>query len=97
MSSKLAQLSETDFVSWTEQQAAALSGAAAAGANLPLDWENLDDSPSLRGEAERVVGAETPRAMRNVTRVLRERDVASTEVTGKIAALNYSADRVLGD
>ncbi len=53
--SDLAQLYEEDFVRWTEVQAKALRDAARAGANLPLDWENLaeeveDLGVSLRTE-----------------------------------------------
>lgn len=38
---KPADLYERDFVLWAEEQARALREAAQAGANLPLDWENL--------------------------------------------------------
>lgn len=53
--SDLTQLYDEDFVRWTEVQAAALRGAARAGANLPLDWDNLaeeieDLGKSLRRE-----------------------------------------------
>lgn len=34
-------LYDTDFVTWTERQAAALRDAAGRGSNLPIDWENL--------------------------------------------------------
>jgi Domain of unknown function DUF29 len=48
-----AQLYEEDFVRWTEQQAAALREAAAAGTNLPLDWENLAEEIDSLGRATR--------------------------------------------
>lgn len=34
-------LYETDFVTWTERQAAALREAAGRGSDLPIDWANL--------------------------------------------------------
>ena len=34
-------LHDTDFVTWTARQAAALRDAASRGSNLPIDWENL--------------------------------------------------------
>jgi hypothetical protein len=45
------QLYEQDFVRWTEQQAAALREAAAAGTNLPLDWENLAEEIDSLGRS----------------------------------------------
>jgi hypothetical protein len=47
------QLYERDFVCWTEQQAAALREAAAAGTNLPLDWENLAEEIDSLGRSTR--------------------------------------------
>jgi hypothetical protein len=32
---------DVDFYAWTRDQAAKLRAAAAAGSNLPVDWENL--------------------------------------------------------
>lgn len=53
MSGSPAQLYEEDFVRWTEQQAAALRQAAAAGTNLPLDWENLAEEIDSLGRSLR--------------------------------------------
>jgi hypothetical protein len=47
------QLYEADFVRWTEQQAAALGKAAAAGTNLPLDWEHLVEEIDGLGRSQR--------------------------------------------
>ncbi len=49
----LAQLYEEDFVRWTEVQAKALRDAAQAGANLPLDWENLAEEVEDLGKSRR--------------------------------------------
>lgn len=49
----LAQLYEEDFVRWTEVQAKALRDAARAGANLPLDWENLAEEVGDLGISQR--------------------------------------------
>ena len=49
----LAQLYDEDFVRWTEIQAKALRDAARAGANLPLDWENLADEVEDLGKSRR--------------------------------------------
>ena len=46
-------LYDTDFVTWTERQAAALREAARAGSNLPLDWENLAEEVEDLGKATR--------------------------------------------
>lgn len=35
------RLHETDFVLWSQEQAAALRAAARGASNQPLDWENL--------------------------------------------------------
>jgi hypothetical protein len=51
--SELAELYEEDFVRWAEQQAAALREAARAGANLPLDWENLAEEIESLGISQR--------------------------------------------
>ena len=51
--SDLAQLYEEDFVRWTEVQAKALRDAARAGANLPLDWENLAEEVEDLGKSLR--------------------------------------------
>jgi hypothetical protein len=48
-----AQLYDKDFYAWTQQQAEALRDAAAAGANLPLDWENLAEEMESLGRSER--------------------------------------------
>jgi len=53
MAGNSAQLYETDFVRWTQQQAAALRVAAAAGINLPLDWENLAEEIDSLGRSQR--------------------------------------------
>lgn len=51
--SEPAQLYDEDFVRWTEVQAAALRDAARAGANLPLDWENLAEEVEDLGKSLR--------------------------------------------
>jgi hypothetical protein len=46
-------LYERDFVQWTEEQARALRDAARAGANLPVDWENVAEEIESLGRSER--------------------------------------------
>jgi Domain of unknown function DUF29 len=53
MSGSAAPLYEEDFVRWTEQQSNALREAAAVGANLPLDWENLAEEIESLGRSQR--------------------------------------------
>src|SRR5437667_3038037 len=53
MSGSTAQLYEEDFVRWTEQQSSALRDAARAGANLPLDWENIAEEIESLGRSQR--------------------------------------------
>jgi hypothetical protein len=53
MSGSAAQLYETDFVRWTEQQSKALRKAAEVGTNLPLDWENLAEEIESLGASQR--------------------------------------------
>jgi hypothetical protein len=48
-----ARLYEEDFVRWTEVQAKGLRDAARAGANLPLDWENLAEEVEDLGKSLR--------------------------------------------
>jgi hypothetical protein len=45
-------LYDTDFLRWTEKQAAALR-AAPKDSNLPLDWENLAEEIESLGRSER--------------------------------------------
>jgi epoxyqueuosine reductase QueG len=51
--SDTARLYDEDFVRWTETQAKALREAASAGANLPLDWENLAEEVEDLGKSLR--------------------------------------------
>jgi hypothetical protein len=51
--SKPGDLYDEDFVRWTEQQAAALRRAKTAGANLPLDWDNLAEEIGSLGRSDR--------------------------------------------
>ena len=44
---------ESDFYAWTQEQAAALRRLGAAGANLPLDWENIAEEIDSMGRSER--------------------------------------------
>lgn len=44
---------ERDFYLWTQRQAAELRRAAAAGSNLPLDWEHLAEEVESLGERDR--------------------------------------------
>ena len=46
-------LYETDFARWAEEQARALRDAQSAGANLPLDWENLAEEIEGLGRSDR--------------------------------------------
>lgn len=46
-------LYERDFFEWTQAQARALREAARAGANLPLDWENLAEEIESLGRRDR--------------------------------------------
>ena len=46
-------LDDEDFVAWSKQQAEALRAAARAGANLPIDWENLAEEVETLGASER--------------------------------------------
>ena len=48
-----ADLYETDFVRWAEQQARILREAAEAGFNLPLDWSNLAEEVDGLARSER--------------------------------------------
>jgi hypothetical protein len=57
----------------------------------------LDDSPSLKGEAERLVAEETARAAQRLIRTLRRHGEATPEVIGRITAARYRPDHVLGD
>ena len=46
-------LYDEDFVRWTEEQAALLRRARTAGANLPLDWDNLAEEIESLGQSNR--------------------------------------------
>jgi len=46
-------LYDSDFVRWTEEQAAALRRAAAERVNAPLDWENLAEEIESLGRSDR--------------------------------------------
>jgi hypothetical protein len=48
-------LYDTDFLRWTEEQAAALRGAQRShgSSNLPLDWENLAEEIESLGVSQR--------------------------------------------
>ncbi|MBV8890192.1 MAG: DUF29 domain-containing protein [Alphaproteobacteria bacterium] len=55
---EMRQLYDRDFVQWTENQATALRRAqstygSSAGANLPLDWENLAEEIESLGTSDR--------------------------------------------
>jgi hypothetical protein len=51
--SKPGDLYDEDFVRWTEQQAALLRRARSAGANPPLDWDNLAEEIESLGRSDR--------------------------------------------
>ena len=53
MASSTNTLYEQDFVRWLDQQARALRDAQRAGANLPIDWENLAEEVETLGRSER--------------------------------------------
>jgi len=44
---------DEDFYAWTQEQATRLREAAASGANLPLDWENLAEEIESMGRSDR--------------------------------------------
>lgn len=44
---------QQDFVQWTREQADALRSAARAGANLPVDWENVAEEIESSGRSDR--------------------------------------------
>lgn len=44
-------LYEEDFARWSQEQAGAIRVAANAGANLPLDWENLAEEIESLGKS----------------------------------------------
>ena len=48
-----ADLYERDFVLWSAEQAEALRSAAAAGANLPVDWANVAEEVEGLGKSLR--------------------------------------------
>lgn len=63
-----------------------------------LDIELLiEESPSLRGEAARIVADETKRAVRNASRALIRRGEGSPETIAKLSAAIYTEEQVLGE
>jgi hypothetical protein len=65
--SRMSELYDRDFVRWTEDQAAALRRAKTAGANLPLDWENLaEEIESLGKSQRRELGSQIRRILRHL-------------------------------
>ena len=48
-----ADLYETDFIGWTEQQARLLRAAAAQRPNLSLDWDHLAEEVEDLGKSHR--------------------------------------------
>ena len=64
---KLHELYDRDFVQWTEDQATALRHAKSAGANLPLDWENLaEEIESLGKSLRRELRSQIRRILRHL-------------------------------
>ena len=57
----------------------------------------LEDSPSLRGEAARMIQGETKRAVRNASRALIRHGEELPEAIAKLSAATYTEDQVLGD
>ncbi|MGQ9371493.1 DUF29 domain-containing protein [Azospirillum sp. A39] len=55
---------DEDFYAWTQDQAARLRDAAAAGANVPVDWENLAE------EIESVGRRDVDRVASHLSRVI---------------------------
>lgn len=47
-------LYDQDFVQWTQQQSRELREAARAGANLPIDWENVAEEIEDLGKSVRL-------------------------------------------
>ena len=44
---------DTDLVLWADDQARALRAAASAGANLPIDWDNVAEEIDELGKSQR--------------------------------------------
>ena len=57
----------------------------------------IEDSPSLRGEAARMIEGETKRAIRNASRALIRHGEGLPEAIAKLPRATYTEDRVLGD
>jgi hypothetical protein len=57
----------------------------------------IEDSPSLRGEAARMIADETKRAVRNASRALIRRGEGSLEAIDKRSTTAYTEAQVLGD
>jgi len=49
----MSDLYEADLALWSQQQAEALRGAARAGTNLPIDWENVAEEIEALARSER--------------------------------------------
>jgi hypothetical protein len=66
----MSDLYDRDFVEWTADQAAALRRASTAGANLPLDWENLaEEIESLGKSQRRELGSQIRRVLRHLLKL----------------------------
>ena len=57
----------------------------------------IEDSPSLRGEAARMIEGETKRAIRNASRALIRHGEGLPEAIAKLSATTYAEEQVLGD
>ena len=57
----------------------------------------LDDSPSLRNEAARMISRQTPRMRKLVARGLRRCREGTLETIDRIDSLNFTEEQVLGD
>lgn len=83
---------DTDFVRWTEEQAAAIRAAAASRTNLPFDWENVaadskDSGKPMRREFRaRLLG-----------RLLQLRGETTPAIVARLQVAGFTTDRVAGD
>ncbi len=66
----MAELHETDFLAWTEQQAESLRAAARARSNQKLDWENLAEEIEGLGISQKsALGSQIRRIMHHLLKL----------------------------
>jgi hypothetical protein len=70
MEGVMGDLYETDFITWTEQQARVLREAAASRSNLALDWPNLiEEVEALGREHYRAVASQIRRIVAHLLKL----------------------------